>query len=560
MSLSTAYDAYAYCTIIAILLLFSVSSVAATTVPEKNITIRGGVLIAPPFAIKDDAKNDVYTGFQGDLLRRLQIFAKADGYNLNFDLGLAPQQYGTALDLVANDCNTTANPNPVDECQRFDMIIGDYYVNGPRAMRVDFSPTWLKTTMSCIKTIKDPSDRAAQLTDYTTLTQLQAAGGTACVPEGTYLREVVMTKFPTAQYNDCPSPDECIARLRDGTCSLYVDDELALRYRALSDHTLEITGEQFNSQFIVWPIRYDLDKEVSTLLKKWMYTSVSNATLDELSYKYFTVKLCPLGYAGPNCDQNCDPKYGSSDRNGKCICKSSKYTGEDCSIVVEEDLNLFPSWEVYLSYAFFGVNALVCVFCGLWLLWKRNERLVKLWQPHFLQLILLGCLVSSSSIIPSVQQSEGDGPVRGCVVFPWLFCLGFSITLGTLLSKIFRVYRLFKAASMAQRVTVTGKDTLLMIIGITSVDVIICAVWTGVEPLSWVRTITSVDIFGQSLSSVGYCTSNNWKAFVAAIGTWHLILMLLACYLCYLTRNISSKFAGTLFFCFVCGFLHIYVS
>ncbi len=87
-----------------------------------------------------------------------------------------------------------------------------------------------------------------------------------------------------------------------------------------------------------------------------------------------------------------------------------------------------------------------------------------------------------------------------------------------------------------------------MIIGITSVDVIICAVWTGVDPLSWARTITSVDIFGQSLSSVGYCTSNNWKVFVSAIGTWHLILMLLACYLCYLTRNISSKFAGTLLF------------
>eukprot|EP00957_Ditylum_brightwellii_P040711 3081897-Ditylum_brightwellii.AAC.1 len=43
----------------------------------KNITIRGGVLIAPPFAIYDE-DSGVYTGFQGDLLRRLQIFAKAD--------------------------------------------------------------------------------------------------------------------------------------------------------------------------------------------------------------------------------------------------------------------------------------------------------------------------------------------------------------------------------------------------------------------------------------------------------------------------------------------------
>ena len=544
--------------IAALLLLFIFGAVDAAA--EKNITLRGGVIIAPPFALYDDA-NDIYGGFQGDFLRRLQIFALDDGYNLNFELEHSPYRYGPALDLIANDCNTTDNPHPLDQCQRFDMIIGDYYVNGDRSLRTDLSPTWLKATISCIKTIKDPNDKAAQLTDYTTLTQLQAEGGTACVPAGTYLREVVMAKFPSAKYHDCASPDECIERLRDGTCNLYTEDELALRYRALKDRTLEVTGEQFNTQYIVWPLRQNLDREVSILLKKWMYDSVSTATLDELSYKYFTVKLCPLGRAGPSCNQSCHPKHGSSDRDGKCICKSSKFTGDDCSIIVEENLNLFPAWEIYISYFFVGINASLCVFCALWIYWKQNERLVRLWQPHFLQLILLGCLVSTASIIPSVQQSEGDGPVRGCVVFIWLFCLGFSITLGTLLSKIYRVYVLFKAASKAKRVTVKSKDTLLMIAGITSVDIIICAVWTGVDPLHWVRTITSVDIFGQPLSSVGYCSSNNWKAFVAAIGTWHLTLMLIACYLCYLTRNISTKFAGTTqtvsFVVLLCNFTYL---
>ena len=99
--------------IAALLLLFIFRAVDVDAAAEKNITLRGGVIIAPPFALYDDA-NDIYTGFQGDFLRRLQIFALDDGYNLNFELEHSPYRYGPALDLIANDCNTTDNPHPLD--------------------------------------------------------------------------------------------------------------------------------------------------------------------------------------------------------------------------------------------------------------------------------------------------------------------------------------------------------------------------------------------------------------------------------------------------------------
>jgi len=146
-----------------------------------NITLRGGVLLAPPFAIYNEI-TDTYTGFQGDLLKSLEIFALQDGYNLTFELSKSPSQYGDALDLVANDCNTTTNPNLLEDCNKFDLIIGDYYCNADRSTRVDFSPTFLRTTMSTLKIIKD--EKYDDLTkDYTTLTQLQSSEtGTACVP------------------------------------------------------------------------------------------------------------------------------------------------------------------------------------------------------------------------------------------------------------------------------------------------------------------------------------------------------------------------------------------
>jgi len=157
--------------------------------------------------------------------------------------------------------------------------------------------------------------------------------------------------------------------------------------------------------------------------------------------------------------------------------------------------------------------------------------------------VLVGCLISSSSIITLVQQNDGDDPVYACAVFPWLYTVGFSITFGTLYAKILRVYKLFQAAADTRRITVTQTETLKWVGFITLVDIIIVAVWTGVDPLTWTRVIVSTDIFGEPLESVGYCTSSTWKIFVSLITCWHLLLLLRACFLCYQTRHISTKFA-----------------
>lgn len=248
------------------------------------LRIRGGVLIAEPFAFIDESyqgenAGDVrYTGFQGDLLRQLTTFAMEDGYDLSFDLSLSPQNYGAALDVIANDCNTTDNPLPLEQCGVYDFVVGDYYVNAPRSLRVDFSPAWMKSGIGSIKLI----ERVEGTQELVTLSQLQGAEGTACVPAGAYLSTVVKGKFPSLNYIDCPSPDECTEYLRRRECGLYIDDELALKYRALLDPSLEVTGETFNTQYVVWPMSYNLDFNKRLMLKKWMYSAVSNATLDDL--------------------------------------------------------------------------------------------------------------------------------------------------------------------------------------------------------------------------------------------------------------------------------------
>ena len=97
------------------------------------------------------------------------------------------------------------------------------------------------------------------------------------------------------------------------------------------------------------------------------------------------------------------------------------------------------------------------------------------------------------------------------------YSIGFSVTFGTLFAKILRVYQLFKGESNMKRIIITARFTFLNICAITSVDVIICLVWTVVDPMHWTRKVLSVDKFGTPMESQGYCTSDHWMVISITI-------------------------------------------
>lgn len=179
-----------------------------------------------------------------------------------------------------------------------------------------------------------------------------------------------------------------------------------------------LSHKSFNTQYLVWPLKYDLPTVTTILLKKWIYTAVSNATLDDLYFTYFQKALCPIGTAGEDCELPCDPNHGQADARGKCVCESVKWTGEDCSIEVEEEVNLIPTSLKWIAYGMFGLNAGIMFICGLWLLWQKDSPQVRVSQPSFLVLVLLGCLISSSTILVMGQEDGGDGPVHACMAIP----------------------------------------------------------------------------------------------------------------------------------------------
>ena len=128
------------------------------------------------------------------------------------------------------------------------------------------------------------------------------------------------------------------------------------------------------------------------------------------------IHSCRLTLVSENCELPCHPEHGTANTEGKCVCVSMKWTGDDCSIEVLENRNLIPTNIKALAYSMFGFNMLLIVICGWWLYWKRESAQVKFSQPFFLNLVLFGCSVSSSTIIAMGQECPADNPVHACMV------------------------------------------------------------------------------------------------------------------------------------------------
>ena len=121
--------------------------------------------------------------------------------------------------------------------------------------------------------------------------------------------------------------------------------------------------------------------------------------------------------------------------------------------------------------------------------------------------------------------------------------MGFSITFGTLFAKIRRVYVLFKTTVSRHNSSVTLQETFMIIGGVLALDVFVLTVWTIFDPLRWERVVITSDKYGIPLSSEGHCTSDNWVAFAGTIAVLHFCLLGVACYLCYMARDIPTKFS-----------------
>lgn len=95
----------------------------------------------------------------------------------------------------------------------------------------------------------------------------------------------------------------------------------------------------------------------------------------------------------------------TSDRRGVCVCESTKWSGDACDVEVIENVNQIPPALKWLGYIMVGINFFAVLCCAIWLRLHWYTPQVRVAQPFFLFLVLIGCLISTSTIIVLAQES-----------------------------------------------------------------------------------------------------------------------------------------------------------
>jgi len=228
---------------------------------------------------------------------------------------------------------------------------------------------------------------------------------------------------------------------------------------------------------------------------------------------------------------------------------------------LEVNENSVPTAVFVIGLILSACLIIACGLGGIWVYQNRNKGVIRAAQPVFLGMMLFGTSLMAAAIIPmSFQESVSQSVANvSCMAAPWLFIVGFSMAFSAVLTKTWRVNKLFSQAKAMKRGTVRAKHVIWPFILLTATNVSVLVVWSAEAPWKFARVpvTTNVDEFGRSVESYGSCRgvrpslvdgelvngdTDKSLYFVITLFGMNFLLVLLSCYQSYLTRNMPSEF------------------
>ncbi|XP_014479443.1 PREDICTED: gamma-aminobutyric acid type B receptor subunit 2 isoform X2 [Dinoponera quadriceps] len=187
----------------------------------------------------------------------------------------------------------------------------------------------------------------------------------------------------------------------------------------------------------------------------------------------------------------------------------------------------------------------------------RHQRYIKMSSPHLNNLIIVGCMLTYSSVIflgLDSQLSSVTAFPAICMARAWLLMAGFSLAFGSMFSKTWRVHSIFTDVKLNKKVI---KDyQLFMVVGILlAIDLTIMTTWQVADP--FYREIKQMEPYHHPSSEDiiiipenEYCQSNQMHIFLGCIYAYKGLLMIFGAFLAWETRHVSipalndSKYVG----------------
>ncbi|EFA04929.1 gamma-aminobutyric acid type B receptor subunit 2 [Tribolium castaneum] len=176
----------------------------------------------------------------------------------------------------------------------------------------------------------------------------------------------------------------------------------------------------------------------------------------------------------------------------------------------------------------------------------RNQRYIKMSSPQLNNLIIIGCILTYTSIV-FLGLDSGLSSIEAfpyiCTARVWTLMAGFSLAFGAMFSKTWRVHSIFTDVKLNKKIIKDYK--LFMVVGVLLfIDLVIMTTWQFADPfyretkqLEPYPHPSSEDIF--IIPENEYCASQHMTIFVGLIYVYKGILMIFGAFLAWETRHVS---------------------
>lgn len=160
--------------------------------------------------------------------------------------------------------------------------------------------------------------------------------------------------------------------------------------------------------------------------------------------------------------------------------------------------------------------------------------------PLFMQMMLVGAsLVLSSVFVISQELSPSARSVSTskalCNLQAWMLGLGFVLCMSCLVLKTWRISKIFGNTSLSV-MQIPNQELLRKVGAMMLIEIIINALWTGLDPLR--PTLISLDTTSQTWS----CRSDFFFQFMGVSVGYKALILIAATYLAIRTREVPSAF------------------
>ncbi|XP_011501119.1 PREDICTED: gamma-aminobutyric acid type B receptor subunit 2-like [Ceratosolen solmsi marchali] len=223
--------------------------------------------------------------------------------------------------------------------------------------------------------------------------------------------------------------------------------------------------------------------------------------------------------------------------------------------IIEHSTVNITIYAVLASAASLGI-VMAAVFLAINIKY-RNQRYIKMSSPHLNNLIIVGCMLTYSSVIflgLDSQLSSVTAFPYICTARAWLLMAGFSLAFGSMFSKTWRVHSIFTDVKLNKKVI---KDyQLFMVVGVLLfIDLAIMTTWQVADP--FYRETKQMEPYPHPSSEDiiimpenEYCQSNRMTVYLGSIYAYKGLLMIFGAFLAWETRHVSipalndSKYVG----------------